>query len=63
MPKAAFLSDFTYQAKIVMLSPSLFCPPFNPNIDRLQAVKVTKSGHHLSHDRANKGYAGADPGF
>ena len=31
-------------------------PPFNPNIDLLQAVKVTKSDHHLSHDRASKGY-------
>ena len=31
-------------------------PLFNPNIDLLQAVKVTKSGHHLSHDRASKGY-------
>ena len=30
-------------------------PLFNPNIDLLQAVKVTKSGHHLSHDRASKG--------
>ena len=28
----------------------------NPNIDLLQAVKVRKSGHHLSHDRASKGY-------
>ena len=28
----------------------------NPNIDLLQAVKVTKSGHHLSHDQASKGY-------
>ena len=27
----------------------------NPNIDLLQAVKVRKSGHHLSHDRASKG--------
>ena len=33
-----------------------FSPLFNPNIDLLQAVKVTKSGHHLSHDRASKGY-------
>ena len=33
-----------------------FLPLFNPNIDLLQAVKVTKSGHHLSHDRASKGY-------
>ena len=32
-----------------------FLPLFNPNIDLLQAVKVTKSGHHLSHDRASKG--------
>ena len=31
-------------------------PLFNPNIDLLQAVKVTKSGHHLLHDRASKGY-------
>ena len=30
-----------------------FLPPFNPNIDLLQAVKVTKSGYHLSHDRAS----------
>ena len=33
-----------------------FLPRFNPNRDFLQAVKVTKSGHHLSHDRASKGY-------
>ena len=33
-----------------------FLPLFNPKIDLLQAVKVTKSGHHLSHDRASKGY-------
>ena len=33
-----------------------FLPLFNPNIDLLQAVKVMKSGHHLSHDRASKGY-------
>ena len=33
-----------------------FLPLFNPNIDLLQTVKVTKSGHHLSHDRASKGY-------
>ena len=33
-----------------------FLPLFNPNIDPLQAVKVTKSGHYLSHDRASKGY-------
>ena len=33
-----------------------FVPIFNPNIDLLQAVKVTKSGHHLSHDQASKGY-------
>ena len=31
-------------------------PIFNPNIDLLQAVKVTKSSHHLSHDRASKGH-------
>ena len=34
----------------------VFLPLFNLNIDLLQAVKVTKSGHHLSHDRASKGY-------
>ena len=33
-----------------------FVPLLNPNIDLLQAVKVTKSGHHLSHDRASKRY-------
>ena len=33
-----------------------FLPLFNANIDLLQAVKVTKSGHHLSHDGASKGY-------
>ena len=33
-----------------------FLPRFNPNLDFLQAVKVTKSGHHLLHDRASKGY-------
>ena len=38
-----------------------FLPPFNPNLDFLQAVKVTKSGHYLLHDRANKGY-GSIPG-
>ena len=31
-------------------------PPFNPNIDLLQAAKVMKSGHHLSHDRGSEGY-------
>ena len=33
-----------------------FVPLLNPNINLLQALKVTKSGHHLSHDRASKGY-------
>ena len=33
-----------------------FLPLFNPNLDLLQAVKVTKSGHHLLHERARKGY-------
>ena len=35
-------------------------PPFNLNIDLLQALKVTKSDHHLSHDQASKGY-GSSP--
>ena len=39
-----------------------FLPLFNPNLDFLQAVKVTKSGHHLSHDQASKGY-GSIPGL
>ena len=34
----------------------VFLPLFNSNIDFLQAVKLRKSGHHLSHDRASKGY-------
>ena len=33
-----------------------FLPFFNPNFDLLQAVKVTKSDRHLSHDQASKGY-------
>ena len=36
--------------------------PFNPNLDFVQAVKVTKSGHHLLRDRASKGY-GSIPGW
>ena len=39
-----------------------FLPCFNPNLDLLQAVKVTKSGYQLSHDRASKGY-GSIPGL
>ena len=39
-----------------------FLPCFNPNLDLLQAVKVTKSGHYLLHDRASKGY-GSIPGW
>ena len=35
---------------------------FSPNLDFLQAVKVTKSDHHLFHDRASKGY-GSSPGL
>ena len=33
-----------------------FLPLLNPNIDLLQTVKVMKSVHHPSHDRASKGY-------
>ena len=36
--------------------------PFQPNLDFLEAVKVTKSGHILAHDRTNKGY-GSIPGL
>ena len=39
-----------------------FLPRFNPNLDFLQAVKVTKSVHYLLHDRASKGY-GSIPGW
>ena len=39
-----------------------FLSLFDPNLDFLQAVKVTKSGHHLLHDRASKGY-GSIPGL
>ena len=39
-----------------------FLPCFNPNLEFLQAVKVTKYGHHLLHDRASKGY-GSIPGL
>ena len=37
-------------------------PLFNPNLDFLQAIKVTKSGHHLLHDQASKVY-GSIPGW
>ena len=33
-----------------------FLSLFNPNLDFLEAVKITKSGHHLSHDRASMGH-------
>ena len=39
-----------------------FLPLFNSNLDFLQAVKVMKSGHHLLHDPASKGY-GSIPGL
>ena len=39
-----------------------FLPLSSPNLDFLQAVKVTKSSHHLFHDRASKGY-GSIPGL
>ena len=39
-----------------------FLPLFSPNLDFLQAVEVKKSGHHLFHDRASKGY-GSIPGL
>ena len=39
-----------------------FLSLFSPNLDFLQAVKVTKSDHHLFHDLASKGY-GSIPGL
>ena len=33
-----------------------FWPFLNLILTFLQAAKVTKSGHHLFHDRASKGY-------
>ena len=39
-----------------------FLPLFNPSLDFLQSVKVMKSGHHLLHYRASKGY-GSIPGL
>ena len=39
-----------------------FLPGFNPNLDFLQVVKVTKSDHYLLHDQASKGY-GSIPGW
>ena len=35
---------------------------FCPNLDFLQSVKVTQSGHHLLHDQAREGY-GSTPGL
>ena len=39
-----------------------FLPRFNPNLDFLHALKVTKSWHYLLYDRASKGY-GSIPGW
>ena len=39
-----------------------FLPLLDPNLDLLQALKVTKSGHHLFYNRATKGY-GSIPGL
>ena len=39
-----------------------FLSLLNPNLDFLQAVKVTKPGHHLLHERASKG-CGSVPGL
>ena len=39
-----------------------FLPLFKLNLDFLQAVKVTKSDHHLVHDQASKEY-GSIPGL
>ena len=39
-----------------------FLPFFSTTLDFLQAVKVTKSSHHLLHDRASKRY-GSIPGW
>ena len=39
-----------------------FLPLFNLNLDFLQAVKVTKSGHHLLQGRVSKRY-GSIPGL
>ena len=39
-----------------------FCPFLNQILTFLQAAKVTKSGHHLFHDRASKG-DGSIPGI
>ena len=38
-----------------------YLPLFSLNLDFLQVVKVTKSDHHLLHDRASEGY-GSIPG-
>ena len=39
-----------------------FLSLFNPNLDFLQTVKVTRSGRHLLQDGARKGY-GSSPGL
>ena len=53
-PKPFFFVQINLCTSLKRCEP--FCPFFNSNIDLLQAVKITKSGHHLSHDRASKGY-------
>ena len=55
-PKIIFFFFHSNKSFHLFKTHCAFLPLFNPNIDLLQAVKVTKSSHHLSHDRASKGY-------
>ena len=54
--------SFTSINLCVCLNALRLFPFFNPYLDFLKAVKVTKSGHHLLHDQASKGY-GSIPGL
>ena len=53
-PKYVFF--FFFKSLHLFETHCAFLPLSNPNIDLLQAVKVAKSGHRLSHDLASKGY-------
>ena len=46
---------------MMMMMMMMILSLFNLNLDFLQAVKATKCGHHLLHDRASKRY-GSVPG-
>ena len=52
-PKYVFRSNKSFQPFEIRMH-CTFLPLFNPNLDFLQAVKVTKTSHHASVTRPSK---------